>query len=209
MIKIEKKIDPFSYVLTIIAIAVLIAGTLTPTRAYAASFAVEPSDIGEGALNALSDDTDGAGFLLGTGQTLGIVLDPSQVIGRNNTVSIFTVPPSSGFAINLVRFGQYNAGAPVFAANAFFVAGSSFSASQGVRNRCELLGGCDYIEIFNWFNVGGAPGVEVDYIAVDGQTVQVTSPTPEPATWAMMIIGFIAVAWRLKATRRKSLSASW
>ena len=50
----------------------------------------------------------------------------------------------------------------------------------------------------------GAPGAVVDYVSVNGEPTEVIEPTPEPAVWAMMMLGFAGVAWRMKAARRKA-----
>jgi hypothetical protein len=116
---------------------------------------------------------------------------------------VFTLPPASGNARARILIGAYNGGSPIFLRGRNVTAGNSrtITANNGLVNGCRLLGGCDYVEIITTRTRRGAAGVEVDYVVVDGEVVEVASPTPEPTTWALMIIAFAGVAWRLKAMR--------
>lgn len=58
---------------------------------------------------------------------------------------------------------------------------------------CALLGGCNALIIGNsTFSAAGS----------SFRLSVLTAATPEPAAWALMIMGFGAVAWRMKAARR-------
>lgn len=176
-----------------------------PGTAFAATAVyVADAEIDAGTLEDLSTADDDAGYLIALNETLGIILDPAIASDAKNNITIYTVAPSQGSAHATIRFGSYNNGDPIFVASRNVKAGSSVSVKNLLQNGCQLLGGCDYIEIITTRTNKGAGGVEVDYITVDGQVVEVASPTPEPKTWAMMIIAFILVAVRLKALRKRA-----
>lgn len=185
-----------------VAAATVFAATGT-ARAATASY-VSPSDIEPADLVALSTQGDDAGFMVGPTVTLGILLD--QFVGAtkgggNGKISVFTLAPDSGFSLSTARVGRYNGGAPQFADTDTIFGGGTARFNNLFNAGCGVLGGCNYIEIVTsiaWF---GAQGTEVDYVVVDGEVVEVASPTPEPAAWALMLIGFAAVAMRMKALR--------
>lgn len=187
-----------------IRIVMIVAGLwLGGASAHAATATyVIPSIIGEPDLSELSTQGDGEGFLLGLGDTLGIVLDDAVGVSSGGNISVFTLAPDSGAARATIRIGNYNNGAPQFAISGNVRAGNTRSFTNLFNRGCGILGGCNYIEIITNRTRRGADGVDVDYVTVDGELVQVASPTPEPSVWTLMILGFAAVALRLKALRR-------
>jgi hypothetical protein len=50
-----------------------------------------------------------------------------------------------------------------------------------------------------WTDQGGAGG---NTVATGFAAVQLSSAVPEPSTWAMMLIGFIGLAWAFRNRRR-------
>ncbi len=174
-----------------------------PMSALAATATfVTPTSMTATDQTALSAQGDSAGFLVGRNQTLGILLDTAIGVTSGGSVSVFTLSPELGRAHARIRVGNYNGGSPVFATSRNVRAGRNRTFNNVFHRGCGLLGGCDYIEIITNRTRRGAAGVEVDYVVVDGEVVMVTGPTPEPSTWVLMIIGFVAVAWRLKHLRR-------
>lgn len=189
-------------VFRIVMIAAITAAIMaSPAQAATATY-IAPSTISGPDLTALSTSGDNAGFLVGLGQTLAIVLDTPIGVTSGGSVSIFTLAPSSGRARAVIRVGSYNGGSPTIAFSRNVRAGNVRNINNLFRRGCGILSGCDYIEIVTTRTRRGAEGVEVDYIVVNGEIVEVTSPTPEPPAWAMMIIGFGAIGLRLKAHRR-------
>ena len=63
--------------------------------------------------------------------------------------------------------------------------------SAALSGYCVSIGGCDIVILQA---AGGGTTFAVD---------RVLARTPEPSAWALMILGFAGVAWRLKATRKK------
>lgn len=177
-----------------------------PARGETATF-IEPAAMAEPDRTALSTQGDGAGYLIALGESLQFVFDAPLNLSQGDRVSVFTLPPTQGQAFATIRFGAYNGGSPVVLATRNIRAGQSRSIniSGGLLSGCQLLGGCDYIEIVTTRTRRGAAGVEVDYVTIDGRVVEVTSAAPEPTSWALMIVAFAGVAARLKARRRRAL----
>lgn len=186
-------------------IAALAALIFAPSAHAATATYVAPSSISGPDLSALSTSGDGAGFLITLGQTLGIVLDTPIGVTSGGSVSVFTLAPSTGVARAQIRVGSYNGGSPVIAFTRNIRAGNNRTINNIFRRGCGVLSGCDYIEIITTRTRRGAEGAAVDYVEVNGEIVEVTSPTPEPSAWAMMIIGFAGLAARLKAARRRPI----
>ncbi len=191
----------------ILAVLACAFAAATPARAETATFS-EPAVVDERDRAALSTQGDNAGYLLGLGDTIGIVFDTPLDLSRGDRISIFSLPPQTGAARAQIRFGSYNNGSPIILATRNFRAGNTrnLRISGGLLSGCQLLGGCDYIEIVTTRTRGGAAGVEIDYILVDGRLVEVTTAQPEPQTWALMIIAFLLVAARLKSRRAQLIS---
>jgi hypothetical protein len=190
--------------LRIVAFIMLAMGAVTPLSAHAATAAyVEPELIADADLAALSAAGDGAGFSLGMGDVLALVLDtPIGVTGGGN-VTIFTVADRPGLAQAEIRIGSYNNGAPTISLTKTVNAGSPSNLANLFGKGCSLLGGCDYIEIVTTRTQGTAAAVEVDYVEVDGQIVEIAAPTPEPSVWLLMIVAFILTGARLKQLRKR------
>lgn len=188
----------------LVAASVLVFASLIPGQASADTATyIEPSFLDDASLGALSTAGDNGGYLIALGETLSLLFDTPITGSGRNPISIFTLAPETGRARGQIRIGNYNNGSPTFLNFRNFNAGRTVNVG-GLLNGCQLLGGCDYIEIETTRTRRGAAGVEVDYLIVDGNVVQVTSPTPEPKTWALMIIAFAAIAGRMKAMRRNN-----
>ena len=179
----------------------------TPSFAATATY-VSPASMTEADRIALGASGDSAGYLVPLGNTLELVFDNPFATSSGDNVTIFTLPPPPrGFARAWVSFGVYNGGSPTIVTRRNLRAGRTLSISSLFDDGCSVFGGCDFIAITTFRARRGATGVEVDYVMVDGEVVEVTSPTPEPRTWALMILGFIATAMRLKHVRKRKPSA--
>ncbi|MBT8472315.1 MAG: hypothetical protein HKN14_06565 [Marinicaulis sp.] len=187
-----------------VAWAILCAGSIaTPSFAATASY-VSPASMTEAERIALGTSGDSAGYLIPLDSTLELVFDDPFATSSGENVTIFSLPPPPrGFARAWVSFGVYNDGSPTIVRRRNMRAGSPLSISSLFDDGCSVFGGCDFISITTHRARRGAPGVEVDYVTVDGEVVEVTSPTPEPQTWALMILGFVATAMRLKHVRKQ------
>jgi len=190
-------------------LAVLTAMTLVAGSPAAARTAVyvEPSSIPDQTLTALSTKGDNAGYVVPLNQTLALLFDqPFGGIRGADRITIFTIAPPTGSARATVSFGVWNNGSPIIIRSQTVNAGNSLTVSNLFQLGCSIFQGCNYISITTTRVQNGAPGVNVDYIDINGEIVDVTTPAPEPAVWALMTLGFIGVAWRLKAQRARTPS---
>lgn len=155
-------------------------------------------------MGALSTANDNAGQLIPLDEWISLLFAQPFGVSKSDTVSIFTLAPATGSARLTVSFGSYNNGSPIFLLTQNVNAGATLTVSNLFQRGCSALGGCDFIFITTTRQRGGAPGAVVDYVSVNGETTEVTAPTPEPSTWALMILGFAGLAGRLKSRRAAS-----
>lgn len=187
----------------IAAITLVICGATSPSADAATATYVEPELISDAEIAALSASGDGAGFSIGLGDMLALLLDVPIGVSGGGNVTIFTLADRPGLAKAEIRIGSYNNGAPSITLTKTVNAGSPSNLSNLFGKGCSLLGGCDYIEIVTTRTQGQANSVEVDYVEVDGQIVEIAAPTPEPATWTLIIVAFVLTGLRLKAIRTR------
>lgn len=158
----------------------------------------------------------GAGNLVGNtpatarlnrNQTIGLVYG-SDITGQRLFFTVTTVTNNTTYI--WVRFGNWNGstftsataagqtapnGSPtnnvyaqVTAAGVVTIFGDAFIAS------CQTIGGCNAIVFGNsTFSAGGS----------SFRLSSLAAATPEPSAWAMMMLGFAGVAWRMKVLRRR------
>jgi len=162
-----------------------------------------------GPMTALSTAGDRAGQFVPLGEWISLLFTQPFGVSKTDTVSIFTLAPPTGGATFTISFGAYKAGKPVIADTRTVNAGNTLTVGNLFQRGCSALGGCTFILISTTKTKGGASGGTVDYVSVNGEVTDVTAPTPEPSVWAMMILGFAAIAWRLKARRRYSVSSAY
>lgn len=92
-----------------------------------------------------------------------------------------------------VSIGEIVGGVAMFSAEANFTGAGVFSAD--LSGQCALISaaGCSLVRVRT---VGGLGRGAFRLDALSG-----VGAAPEPATWALMILGFGAAAWRLKTRR--------
>lgn len=180
---------------------------LSPAQAGTAIFDAS-TPYAPGPMTALSTAGDNAGQFVGLGQWMSLWFAQPFGVSKTDTVSIFTLAPPTGTATLSISFGRFNNGRPIFADTKNVNAGNTLTVGNLFKKGCSALGGCDFIFITGTKAKGGATGATVDYVSVNGAPTDVTAPTPEPSVWAMMLIGFAGIAWRLKARRRYSVSSA-
>lgn len=152
-------------------------------------------------MTALSTAGDGAGSFVGLTEWISLLFAQPFGVSKTDTVSIFTLAPPVGDARLTISFGRYNNGSPIFVDTKSVNAGGVLTVNNLFQQGCSALGGCDFIFITTTRARRGATGATVDYVNVNGVATEVTAPTPEPSTWALMIMGFAGLAFRLKAAR--------
>jgi hypothetical protein len=183
------------------AVAAAFVLGVAPAYARTATF-TSSSGYDDTTLGAFSAAGDGAGALLTLDNWIALLFETPFGTSRSDTVSIFTLPPPVGDARLTVSFGRIDGGLPVFVETKSFNAGGTLTINNLFQQGCFALGGCNYIFIETTRQRRGAPGAVIDYVSVNGEPTEVVEPTPEPAVWAMMMMGFAGIAWRMKATRR-------
>lgn len=161
------------------------------------------SSYGDATLGAFSTAGDGAGALLTLDNWIALLFDQPFGASRSDTVSIFTLPPPVGDARLTVSFGRVVGGLPVFVDTRSFNAGNTLTVGNLFQQGCFALGGCNYIFIETTRQRRGAPGATIDYVSVNGDPTEVIGATPEPAVWAMMMMGFAGIAWRMKKLKKR------
>lgn len=192
----------------IVAAAVAGAAFAGAAEARTATF-LEPGRLTPGEIAAVSTAGDRAGVLIGLEQTFALLFDqPFGNVRNADSITIFTLAPRAGDARAVISFGVYNNGSPIILRSQNVNAGNSFRISNLFQAGCVLFGGCDFISITTDRARRGAEGVVVDYIDVNGEVTEVVAPAPEPAAWALLILGFAGLAWRLKAARRRPIRAA-
>lgn len=156
----------------------------------------------------------------GAGGLIGNTPSVTQ-IDRNDSIGIAFSQPITNYSLTFniasvtpqttylwVRFGRFQSGAftsapvsgllapngagtqnlyiQVSGAGAYVVNSLAYSAG------CSTIGGCNAFAFGN--STFSAAGSRFG--------VSTVGATPEPDAWALMIIGFVGVAWRLKSARR-------
>lgn len=190
------------------AVAAALFFLLAPARAATATYDSSMT-FASGPMTALSTPGDGLGQLVPLGEWISLLFAQPFGVSKTDTVSIFTLAPPVGDARLTISFGVYNNGNPVFVDTKSVNAGGTLTTNNLFQRGCSAFGGCDFIFITTTRQRNGATGATVDYVSVNGQPTDVTAPTPEPSVWAMMILGFAGVAWRLKRMRRYSVSSAY
>jgi hypothetical protein len=182
-----------------------IAGALVagPAAARTATY-VSPASIDDRSLYQLSNKGDGRGYVVPLSTTLALVFDAkfASVKGAD-TVTIFTLAPATGDARAAISIGIYNGGLPTILMTKTLNAGGALILSNLFQAGCGVFSGCDFISITTTRARGGASGVEVDYIDVNGEVVEIAAPAPEPEVFALMIVSFGFLAARLKSQRAR------
>lgn len=193
--------------------AAALAASAAPAAAAVTQFptSVFQSAPGSGANNLLGN-TPATTTLFNRGATplgLGFAnpIQTNAITGERITINVTTVSASTTYVF--VRLGRLVGGvftnanatgtttplggattnlyAQVTGAGPLTLLLDPFAAS------CAALGGCNALIIGN--STFSSPGSSF-------RLSTLTGATPEPGAWALMMLGFGAVAWRMKAARR-------
>lgn len=199
--------------LVALAAAVLAAG-ITPAAAAISQFptSVFQSAAGSGPNNLLGN-TPATTTLFNRGATplgLGFAnpIQTNAVIGERLTLNFTTVSNNTTYVF--VRLGRLvggvftnaNAAGPAFLPG--FPTNNLYAQVTGpgpltllldpFAASCAALGGCNALIIGN--SGFSAPGSSFRLSVL-------TASTPEPGAWALIMMGFGAIAWRMKSARRR------
>jgi hypothetical protein len=116
-----------------------------------------------------------------------------------------SVLPTAGFNVLVVSIGEVIGGIATFSGEFVLVdSGVGGVLSANLSSHCASVSatGCSLLRIRNAGSLLGSSGVQLD--AVSG-----VSTAPEPAVWALMILGFIGAGLRLKALRKEDARDGW
>ncbi len=179
--------------LPIALLAMVFAVGLSPAGAATTVYVDSAHPAYPGFADAVNSDEslgtpDGVGAFVPLGGFIAYLVDPTFT-DVNFDIEFFGV---TGAGTLRLYVGQTNGGTGFTALNsAFFTItnGVNNISSVALTNYCISIGGCDTFVLQAW--VGTT--FSVDSIAAS---------SPEPATWALMIVSFFLVAARLKARRR-------
>lgn len=178
----------------IVALAAMLAAfpARAATTVYAASVFSETNVIN--ANNALFA-ANGAAALVQSGGEL-VLQYANPLTGSSVAMSLL---PFAGPAGNFVAIsvGEIIGGIATFSAGslAFADMGAGGVQTFDLSALCSSVSGagCSLLRIQNLASIG-TPGLQLD--GVSG-----VSNAPEPSAWALMMLGFAAVGWRMKSAR--------
>ncbi len=186
--------------LVIIALAAMLAAfpARAATTIFASSVYSQTNVIN--ANNALFAANGGAALVLSGGDLVLQYNNPLIGSGVAMTLLPFAGPAANFVAISV---GEIIGGVTTFSAGSIALADMG---AGGVQNfdlsaLCSTVSatGCSLLRIQNIASFG-TPGVLLD--GISGVT-----NAPEPAAWALMMLGFGGIAWRLKDARRRNKSS--
>jgi len=194
--RVRPRLSGISWALWAAAAMLAPAGAQAATASFSSSQAYANPEI-----HSLSRPNDGAGPVIALGEWIALVFSQPFATDKKDTVTVFTLAPPTGTARFSVSFGVYNGGAPILTTTRTFNAGKSETVKNLFQQGCSAFGGCNFILITTDRVNKGASGAAVDYVSVNGEPVVAVSPTPEPSTWMLMMIGFAMLAARAKQLR--------
>lgn len=179
----------------IAAILAAAAVSATPAKAATSIFPISvfSSTLTTGPGDALGTP-DGAGALIAPGGD--IVLHYAPTLTGGGVAA--TLLPIVGFNVLAVSIGEVIGGIATFSGEFVLVdSGAGGALSANLTALCSGISptGCSLLRVRNAGSLLGSPGVRLD--SISGVTT-----APEPAVWALMIVGFIGAAARLKSVRR-------
>lgn len=164
------------------------------TTVYAASvFGTSGSVVG--AANAIGAADGLSATIIRVAGGSNLILQMSQAASGANTV-INGQRATAGSNVQ-IAIGEVIGGVATFSTNLALPAGLGSLHTLDFSALCLTVSttGCSLIRI----RVVGAPGSAFTLDGVSG-----VAAAPEPAAWALMLVGFCAVAWRLKQRRLRT-----
>lgn len=185
----------------IVAAAAMLAAfpARAATTIYAASVFSQTNVIN--ASNALFSANGGAATILAGGDLVLQYANPLTGSGVAATLLPFAGPAANFVTISV---GEIIGGVATFSAGslAFADMGAGGVQNLDLSALCSTISatGCSLLRIQNIASFG-TPGVLLD--GVSGVT-----NAPEPAAWALMMLGFAGIGWRLKEARKRKTNSA-
>lgn len=189
-------------------VSVLISVFLAAEPAAAATTVFASGVFGQS--GAVSNLGNGLGAADGSSAGIGGVLNIfGLTIGQAGQAIYSFSAPVSGANIQLfslagpgaprvrVSIGEVVAGVAVYSAELAFTGGGAGQFPLDLSTQCSTISaiGCSLLRIRT---IGGLGGGSFRLDGVSG-----VAAAPEPSAWALMLIGFCGLAWRMKQRRRR------
>lgn len=153
------------------------------------------------ATNALFAANGSAALILAGGELVLQYGNPLTGSGVAATLLPFTGPAANFVAVSV---GEIIGGVATFSAGslAFADMGAGGVQNFDLSALCATVSatGCSLLRVQN-IAAFGTPGVLLD--GVSGVT-----NAPEPTAWALMMLGFAGIGWRLKEARKRSANSA-
>lgn len=145
-----------------------------------------------GASNALGTADGSAAAILRVAGGSNLILQMSQAASGLNTI-LNGARLTAGSNVQ-IAIGEVIAGVATFSANIALPGGFGPAYALDLSAACATVSaaGCSLIRV----RVTGPPGSGFTLDGVSG-----VAAAPEPSIWALMVLGFGAIAWRLKQRR--------
>lgn len=164
------------------------ATSIFPVSVYSSSGVTNPND-------ALGTANASAALIAPFGD---IVLQFGMPLSGGGVAA--TLLPVAGFNILAVSIGEVIGGIATFSGEFVLVdAGGGGTLNANLTTACAGVSasGCSLLRVRNAGSLLGSTGIQLD--AISGVTT-----APEPSVWALMILGFVGTAWRLKSARKEA-----
>ena len=183
--------------------AILLTLGVMPGIAQAATATFTP-DAGSAVAGSEVNVLDGTGYSLAEDGSLTIKFTDLFATDSNDSFTLFHY--STAPFGNLISFswGYMDAsGSVLYQSSAQYpyaqTGGNSFSVGYAYWGCSASAGaGCNFIQIN-----GDTSGYTLDAVSLNGAIVQMVAapPTPEPSTWALMVLGFAGLGLQLKRSK--------
>lgn len=144
--------------------------------------------------------TNGDAATIGAGGELVLQYN-LPLTGAALTATFLPQSTSPAFNIIAVSIGEVIGGVATFSGE-FFLGDGSGVLTADLSTACSAISstGCSLLRLRNVFTFNSAGAL------LDG--VSGVSNAPEPRTWALMLLGFAALGWKMKDARRKDFSGA-
>ncbi len=191
---------------TVAALCFLMLSLPLATTASAGTAVFNSSVNGPNALTTAEvNAADGIGYGFVRREVVTIVTADLFATSPTDSLTIFQFRGQRGSGRAQITFGFMDTAGNILFQSATILTrattgGNSVTINNAFQQGCAAFGGC------NFFQITGARGYTLDAVAVNGTVLQVgatVAATPEPGSWAFLLLGFAFLAWRLKLRKQR------
>lgn len=187
--------------IVIVAIAAMLGAF--PAKAATTVFASSVfSSTGVTNASAALGATNGSAALISAGGEL-VLQYSNPLTGEGISASLLPLPGPFAFNVLAVSIGEVVGSVATFSGEFVLVddgSGASLAANLGGLCSSVSASGCSLLKFRNVAAFGASTGALLD-------SASGVSNVPEPAAWALMMLGFAGVGFRLKQVRRHGTPA--